>query len=140
MNKIGFIYPEWMAAKRHLYEAIVAGPTRNISWNDHVYDCIDRWLKRHLFEIGFSVDVAHENFYRGDRKDLENHIKSMAGRRLADEILNKDMFIRETVTNRDDPYTFPSKVYSYRILAFACPLLVGPGTREAKVLQMENPE
>lgn len=134
---IGFIYPKWLRAKGRLLDSLVDIGI-GVKQKSQIYDTVDNFFRHHFFEVGFSIKVPHEDFYRGDKEEMEKHIRYQAARELAKHIVDKDMIVTKTEYHSNDKWTFPNKEIHFTVLVVACPDMVGPGTREAKILQMEK--
>lgn len=132
---VGFIYPAWLAAKSRLIDALYERKR-----DSDIYEIVDAWMKKHFFEVGVSVNVDMVQLYKHE-EEMERHLRHMAARKLADEVLSKDLYVRKMIAhNPPNQYGHfvPERTYSYTIIIGGVPLLTGPGTREAKILEIER--
>lgn len=132
---VGFIYPMWMSAKMNLIDALYARKK-----DSEIFEIVDAWMKRHFFELGITTQVDAMDLYKNE-EEFEKHIKYMAARKLSDEILKTNLYMREIVSNRPKSkyaYHHPERIYTYTMIVGGVPLLTGPGTREAKLLKIED--
>lgn len=140
---IGFIYPSWLRAKAALVDALYERE-RSISRMPISLDrVVDDWMRSFMFELGFEVNVNAIERYKHP-EEMERHIRQMAGRALADKIIETKMYMR-TITHDSPPNrlyaTYPERTYAFTVLIAGVPEAgTGLGTREAKLLKFSGPE
>lgn len=120
MNEVGYIYPQWAEAKRRLTQALEAP---NVTRHE-VKAIVDLWFRNYCFEFG--VEITRDRYYSENSAiDIDRMNEHKAASILADSILQKKMFMKETRN------VLPNVIAtSYRIAVFGVPEIVGPAERQ----------
>lgn len=140
---VGFIYPSWLRAKAALVDKLYERERSILRMPPTIDKVVDEWMRSFMFELGFEVNVSAIERYKHP-EEMERHIRQMAGRALADKIIETKMYMR-TITHDAPPNrlyaTYPERTYAYAVLIAGVPECgTGLGTREAKLLEFTGPE
>lgn len=122
MSKPIFIYPQWMSAKRDLYNRLMeAGGV-----SSRHLDIIDAWMSNHIFEFGCETTI-HPDISSDERERYTDHMRRNSMFRLIDEIHKKGLFCE--IERGPVPGDYSQRLTTTLLVCGVPSLGVGPGTR-----------
>ncbi len=121
MSDVGYLYPQWEAAKRKLIQALHEPGAQS-----QIGAIVHGFFSSHVFELSASYSVSGIMLERSLIDDLEKHVNRKNMAFLADRCLELGLYMKRTHPTSDRGI---ETVHS--ILVFGSPSMIGRGTRES---------